>query len=86
MIRSRVLLGAVYLLLGVTGGVAQAVRAIPRPPARAPAPPKSEEGSTAPDGYTPLPESLAKTRATKPASRATSAVHPAAERFAWARC
>jgi len=45
--------------------MAQAPRAIPRPPAQAPnAPP---DGSAAPDGYAPLAEWLGQTRAPRPA-------------------
>jgi hypothetical protein len=39
------------LLVCATDVKTQTVRAVPRPPAQAPGPPKPEDGSAAPDGY-----------------------------------
>ena len=60
-------------LLGITAGsswlLAQAPKQVPRPPART-GPPTPEEGSAAPDGYSPIPEWLGQTRAARPTTTA----------------
>ena len=62
--------------------MAQAPRAIPRPPAQAPnAPP---DGSAAPDGYAPLAEWLGQTRAPRPARSEAYSVEPVANGLAGA--
>src|SRR6476620_4859526 len=65
---------------------AQLVRAVPRPPAQAPGPPRPEDGSAAPDGYAPLPEWLGQTRASRAAKTAAYDVETVAEGFAAAFC
>jgi glucose/arabinose dehydrogenase len=62
----------------------QAVPAIPRPPAAGP--PKPEDGSAAPDGYSPIPQWLGQTRAPHPAKSASYAVETVAEGFVGAFC
>jgi glucose/arabinose dehydrogenase len=54
-------------------GTAGSDRVIPRPPAR-PVSAGPEEGSTAPDGYAPIPQWLGQTRAPRPANTATFTV------------
>jgi glucose/arabinose dehydrogenase len=58
---------------------AQTARAIPRPPAQAPGPPRPEDGSAAPDGYAPIPEWLGQTRASRPARTAAYDVETVAD-------
>jgi glucose/arabinose dehydrogenase len=65
---------------------AQPVRAVPRPPAQAPGPPRPEDGSAAPDGYAPIPEWLGQTRASRAAKTAAYDVETVAEGFAAAFC
>ncbi len=57
---------------------AQAPKQVPRPPART-GPPTPEEGSAAPDGYSPIPEWLGQTRAPRPATTAAFDVQPFAD-------
>ena len=59
---------------------------VPRPPARAPGPPRPEDGSAAPDGYAPIPEWLGQTRAPRPEKTAAYAVETVAEGLAGAFC
>ena len=84
MIRTLPVAVALCLACGATDLAAQAARAIPRPPAQAPGPPKPEDGSTAPDGYAPIPEWLGQTRASRPAKTAAYDVETAAEGLAGA--
>jgi aldose sugar dehydrogenase len=65
---------------------AQALKAAPRPPARAPGPPRAEEGSATPDGYAPTPAWPTQTRAPKPDTTAAFAVQPFAEGLNGAFC
>jgi glucose/arabinose dehydrogenase len=74
------------LVLGATGMAAQTARVIPRPPAQAPGPPKPEDGSTAPDGYAPIPEWLGQTRAPRPAKTAAYDVESVADGLSGAFC
>ena len=53
MIRTVVGLGAACVVMNATWVAAQPLRAVPRPPAQAPGPPRAEDGSAAPDGYAP---------------------------------
>jgi glucose/arabinose dehydrogenase len=85
--RTSLSVGVVALVLGVTGALAQAPRVIPpRPPAQPPGPPKAEDGTTAPDGYAPIPEWLGQTRAPRPATRSAYKIETVAEGFAGAFC
>jgi len=63
---------------------AQPVRAVPRPPAQAPGPPRAEDGSAAPDGYAPIPEWLGQTHASRAAKTAAYDVETVAEGLAGA--
>ncbi len=76
----------VSLMLG--GAVmiaAQEIRPAPRPPAPA-GPPKPEDGSAAPDGYSPIPAWLGQTRAPAPARIAAYDVETVAEGISGAFC
>jgi glucose/arabinose dehydrogenase len=84
MIRTLLMAGAICLATGATELMAQTKRAIPRPPAQAPGPPKPEDGSTAPDGYAPVPEWLGQTRAPRPAKNAAYDIETVAEGLAGA--
>src|SRR3954451_7848110 len=64
----------------------QAIHAAPRPPAAPPGPPRAEDGSAAPDGYTPAPQWLGQTRARVPAAKSTYAVTTFAEGLSGAFC
>jgi glucose/arabinose dehydrogenase len=77
--------GAVAFLTGATVA-AQAVRAAPRPPARAPGPAGPEEGSAAPDGYAPIPAWLGQTRAPRPAKSEAFDVATVTEGLSGAFC
>jgi glucose/arabinose dehydrogenase/ketosteroid isomerase-like protein len=68
---NRWTIAGIVALAVVAGGVlaAQGTRPAPRPPART-GPPTPEEGSAAPDGYSPIPEWLGQTRAPRPATTA----------------
>src|SRR5215510_924757 len=77
---------AVCLLAWSSAVQAQPVRAVPRPPAQAPGPPRPEDGSAAPDGYAPIPEWLGQTRASRAAKTAAYDVETVAEGFAAAFC
>ena len=68
MTRLSVVACAVAVAMGV-GALAQTVKPVPRPPART-GPPTPEEGSAAPDGYSPIPEWLGQTRAPRPSTSA----------------
>jgi glucose/arabinose dehydrogenase len=68
--------------LGWTVMAAQPPRVIPRPPA--PGPPRPEDGSAAPDGYSPIPEWLGQTRAPRPAKSAAYDVETFAQGLAGA--
>jgi len=74
------------LFASVSASKAQPVRAVPRPPAQAPGPPRPEDGSAAPDGYAPIPEWLGQTRASRTAKTAAYDVETVAEGFAAAFC
>jgi glucose/arabinose dehydrogenase len=77
---------AAFLLLGGTAIIeAQQVRAVPRPLAPA-TPPKPEDGSAAPDGYSPIPAWLGQTRAPVPARVAAYEVETVAEGISGAFC
>jgi aldose sugar dehydrogenase len=65
--------------------VAQAVTAVPRPPAQS-APPRPEDGSAAPDGYAPKPQWPTQTRAPRPATTASFRVETAADGLSGAFC
>src|SRR5476649_900966 len=86
MNRTLVLTGALCVALGAARMVAQTVRAISRPPAQAPGPPKPEDGSAAPDGYAPIPEWLGQTRAPHPVKTAAYDVETVAEGLSGAFC
>src|SRR5450631_2274554 len=86
MNRTLVLTGALCVALGAARMVAQTVRAIPRPPAQAPGPPRPEDGSAAPDGYAPIPQWLGQTRAPHPSKVAAYEVETAAEGLSGAFC
>jgi glucose/arabinose dehydrogenase len=64
---------------------AQTVRPVPRPPAQA-GPPKPEDGSAAPDGYSPIPQWLGQTRASRPAKTEAYDVETMAEGLSAAFC
>ena len=70
------------LFASASASPAQPVRAVPRPPAQAPGPPRPEDGSAAPDGYAPIPEWLGQTRASRPAKTAAYDVETVAEGLA----
>jgi glucose/arabinose dehydrogenase len=80
------LMCAAFLLACATEAKAQTVRAIPRPPAQAPGPPKPEDGSAAPDGYAPIPEWLGQTRAPRVAKTAAYDVETVVEGLTGAFC
>ena len=84
--RTRSVAGVVCLVLAVAPLVAQTVRVVPRPPARAPGPARPEEGSAAPDGYEPAPAWPGQTRAPKPARSAAYIVETVAEGLTGAIC
>ncbi len=86
MTRTDAVAGAVCLLLAVAPILAQTVRVIPRPPARAPGPATPEDGSAAPDGYAPIPQWLGQTRAPHPSKSAAYEVQTVAEGLAGAFC
>ena len=86
MTRMSWCVGAACVAIAWAGTAAQNDRTIPRPPAQAPGPPKSEDGGTAPDGYAPIPEWLGQTRAPHPAKSATYDVETVAEGLADAFC
>ena len=77
--RTRSVAGVVCLVLAVAPLVAQTVRVVPRPPARAPGPARPEEGSAAPDGYAPVPAWPSQTRAPRPAKTTAFDVQTVAE-------
>lgn len=64
----------------------QAVPPAPRPPAAPPGPPRPEDGSAAPDGYSPSPQWLGQTRAPAPAVKSQYAVATFAEGLSGAFC
>ena len=66
MKRYRAVVCAIVVAVAETGIAAQVVKPVSRPPART-GPPTPEEGSAAPDGYSPIPEWLGQTRAPRPA-------------------
>jgi aldose sugar dehydrogenase len=68
------------------GTGAQTAQLIPRPPAPAPGPPRPEDGSAAPDGYSPIPQWLGQTRAPHPAKTAAYRVETVAEGLSGAFC
>src|SRR5260221_170917 len=70
MIRRVVGFAAACVVMNATWAAAQPVRAVPRPPAQAPGPPRPEDGSAAPDGYAPIAQWLGQTRAPRPAKSA----------------
>ena len=84
--RTRSVAGVVCLVVAVAPLVAQTVRVVPRPPARAPGPARPEEGSIAPDGYAPAPAWPGETRAPKPATSAAYNVETVAEGLTGAMC
>ena len=59
---------------------------IPRPPAPPPGPPRPEDGSAAPDGYSPIPMWLGQTRAPHPSNTAAFSVETVAEGLSGAFC
>jgi glucose/arabinose dehydrogenase len=65
---------------------AQTVRAVARPPAQAPGPPRPEDGSAAPEGYAPIPQWAGQTRAPRPAKTAAYDVETVAEGLSAAFC
>lgn len=84
--RTRSVPVVVCLVLAVAPMVAQTVRVVARPPARAPGPAKPEEGSAAPDGYAPVPAWPGQTRAPKPARSVAYNVETVAEGLTGAMC
>jgi glucose/arabinose dehydrogenase len=82
----RALMVTACLLVCATDVKTQTVRAVPRPPAQAPGPPKPEDGSAAPDGYAPLPEWLGQTRAPRAAKTAAYDVETVVEGLTGAFC
>jgi glucose/arabinose dehydrogenase len=80
-----IMTAAIALTLAAVAS-AQRVPPVPRPPAQAPGPPRPEDGSAAPDGYSPPPAWLGQTRAPRPAQTAAFVVEPAAQGFAGAFC
>src|SRR6185436_15076516 len=77
---------AACLLAWPSAVQAQVTRAVPRPPAQAPGPPRPEDGSAAPDGYAPIPEWLGQTRAPRAAKTAAYTVTTVAEGLSGAFC
>ena len=84
MTRSIITAAIALTLAAVASG--QRVPPVPRPPAQAPGPPRPEDGSAAPDGYSPPPAWLGQTRAPRPAQTAAFVVEPVAQGFAGAFC
>jgi glucose/arabinose dehydrogenase len=82
----RALMCAACLLACASEVKAQTVRAIPRPPAQTPGPPKPEDGGTAPDGHAPIPEWLGQTRAPRAAKIAAYDVETVVEGLTGAFC
>jgi aldose sugar dehydrogenase len=80
-----IMTAAIALTLAAVAS-AQRVPPVPRPPAQAPGPPRPEDGSAAPDGYSPPPAWLGQTRAPRPAQTAAFVVEPVAQGFAGAFC
>src|SRR5262245_36881117 len=84
---SRVSFATITLAAVVSGfsrtPIAQSVRSVPRPPAITITP---EDGSAAPDGYSPIPQWLGQTRAARPAKIAEYKVETAVEGLAGAFC
>jgi aldose sugar dehydrogenase len=80
-----IITAAIALTLAAVAS-AQRVPPVPRPPAQAPGPPRPEDGSAAPDGYSPPPAWLGQTRAPRPAQTADFVVEPVAQGFAGAFC
>ena len=74
------------VMMAATCAAAQTGRAVPRPPAQAPGPPRPEDGSAAPDGYAPIPQWLGQTRAAKPAHSAAFDVQTVVEGLNGAFC
>jgi len=81
---SGALIGVICLFACAITVKAQPVRAVPRPPAQAPGPPRAEDGSAAPDGYAPIPEWLGQTHASRAAKTAAYDVETVAEGLAGA--
>jgi aldose sugar dehydrogenase len=74
-------------ILGATAVAAmQGVRPVARPPAPVPGAARTDQGSAAPDGYTPKPQWLGQTRAPAPTVISRYTVQPVAEGFAGAFC
>jgi len=86
MRRLAAVFAVISVVMGATGAAAQSVRAVPRPPAQAPGPPRPEDGSAAPDGYAPIPQWLGQTRAARPATSAAFDVETAADGLNGAFC
>ena len=82
----RSIVTAAFAIALATVISAQRVPSVPRPPAQPPGPPRPEDGSAAPDGYTPQPAWLGQTRAPRPAHSAAFAVEQVAQGFAGAFC
>ena len=82
---SAIVVLAVTVALGASIA-AQMVRPVPRPPAPPPGPPPTEAGTTAPDGYAPIPAWLGQTRAPHPAKTAAYSVETVADGLAGAFC
>jgi aldose sugar dehydrogenase len=68
---ARAIVALVLLALSAAAAALGQVTAVPRPPARAPDTSNTEAGSTAPDGYAPIPEWAGQTRAPRPARTET---------------
>ena len=71
--------------LALAGDAPQTARTIPRPPAQA-GPPQPEDGSAAPDGYSPIPQWLGQTRAPHPLQTAAYSIETVADGFTGAFC
>src|SRR5437867_12064139 len=82
----RLSLCGICLVVCATEVNAQPARAIPRPPAQAPGPPRPEDGSAAPDGYAPIPEWMGQTRASRALKTAAYEIETVAEGLAGAFC
>jgi aldose sugar dehydrogenase len=86
VIRTLSLIVVLYPVLVANQATAQTVRAVARPPAQAPGPPRPEDGSAAPEGYAPIPQWAGQTRAPRPAKTAAYEVETVAEGLSAAFC
>ena len=77
--------GAACVVTALAVTAAQGVPAVPRPPAQT-VPPKPEDGSAAPDGYSPIPQWLSQTRAPAPARTDAYDIETFAEGLSGAFC